>query len=994
MHLRKIVIMGLIALLIGSGTAYAGLTGVIAGKITDVDENPIPGVTVTVTGDNLPGARVDTTSASGTYRMPELAPGVYVLTAELMGMKTIKQTNIKVTVNATTKIKLKMEIAPYEETVVVVGKQDVLDVKAATVKATIERDVTERLPGSDDLFSAFGMTGGITGGGNVRVHGGAATDNVYLFDGVDTTDPVTSTFGANLNADAIQEVEVQTGGFQAEYGRSMGGIVNAVTKSGGNEFHGVIRVKYMTSDWQEDREHEVAGVAEYDFWEPTVTFEGPIIKDKLWFMVSYNYSNNDGTKKVISHYGADYTNPDDLVSINADREFNLPYAKLTFQPNQQHKFVVNYSGEDATLTNSSGDPQYDTPEAFNTQEQGGPFYSFEWTWLTSPNLYFIARVGSTYGVLDNVPYTKTGTDPRDASFHDTTEGQSYNNSDSWTEEDRDRFQVSFTASYFMDEMMGQHEFKSGIEYHDFKRETFSQKPGGGNYIITQERVGDPDNPDYYYGTDATRSLYLNPGTAQESGEYYAFYIQDDWAITDTITLNIGLRYEYAEFFNDNDDTDMPAWKWGDFAASEFKNADGSYKDTAPMKFDDMLAPRIGFNWDIFGTGKTAIHAFYGRFYNPFDLSLPGMFQPFSADQTATRDQQYIGPQWTDMNKDGIPDEDFFFDDANWETTGEDEPGDWNLLDPDLESEYTDEFMVGIEHEIMENFSIGLTYTHRETNDMVEDTGIFVDEDGNIVWTYRGGVKDDLSDLDPNKKFDPRDNGKDYAKHLYYVTNASGNNRKYNGLEINARARKENWDLQASYTLAKAEGSVIEGQEGFSGIAQFSGQYDTFQTSDNLFGELPWSCRHYVKVAGSYHFDVTDFYEMSFGVNAFWRSGYHYSERWKPADTYDPDDPSNDINDPSTWTGRPPYRSYSWSFPNGRGGHELPSFYTIDMSWQNTIKFGRFGAATLIFDVTNVFDHQAIISEADTMNPKKPDLFGNADYWSAPRDYRVSLKYAF
>lgn len=992
MHLRKIAILGLIALLIGSGTAYAALTGVIAGKVVDVDGNPIPGVTITVTGENLPGARVDTTSGSGTYRMPELPPGIYVLTAELMGMKTIKQTNIKVSVNSTTSIDMTMEIAPYEETVVVVGKQEVLDVKAATVKATIERDLTERLPGSEDLFSSFSMTGGITGGGNVRVHGGAQTDNVYLFDGVDTTDPVTSTFGANLNADAIEEVEVQTGGFQAEYGRSMGGIVNAVTKSGGNEFHGILRVKYVDTDWAADDDYPTTE-ANYDYYEPTVTLEGPIIRDKLWFMVSYNYLNREGTGKTIGFWGADYLDPDDLVDINTDREFHLPYAKVTFQPNQEHKFVVNYSGEDATINNITGDTTTDTPEAFNTQEQGGPFYSLEWTWLTSPNLYFIARVGASLGILDNVPTNQTGTDPREASFHDTYYGQNYNNSSNWVEEDRDRTQASFAASYFIDDLMGSHEWKTGIEYHDFVRETFSQKPGGASYVVDPVPIGgDPANG--FTGTSATRNIYLNPGVSEESGEYYAFYIQDDWAVTDNITLNLGLRYEYAEFYNDDGDTDVPAWTFGKFAADTFRDPDGGFSEMAPMRFDDMFAPRIGFNWDIFGDGTTAIHAFYGRFYNPFDLSLPGMFQPFSADQTATRDQQYIGPEWSDMDRDGIPDEDFFFDDANWETTGEDEPGDSNLIDPDLEAEYTDEIMFGIEHEVMENFSIGVNYTYRETNDMLEDTGIFVDDDGNIVWTYLGGVKDDFSGLDPNKQFDPRDTGQDYSKHLYYVTNADGNKREYNGIEFNARARQENWDLQASYTYAKAEGSVIEGQEDYSGIAQFSGQYDTPGTTDNLYGELPWSCRHYVKVAGSYHFDLTDWYEMSFGVNAFWRSGYHYSRRSKPPFTYDPDDPANDINDPTTWTGRPPYRSYNWHFTEPRGGYELPSFYNIDFSFQNTFKFGRWGAATIIFDIFNVTDLQHIISESEIYNPNKPELFGSADFWSEPRYYRLSLKYTF
>ncbi|MBN1355280.1 TonB-dependent receptor [bacterium] len=983
MHLHKTLALGLIALLVGAGAAYAALTGVIAGKVTDVDGNPIPGVTITVTGSNLPGARVDTTSANGMYRMPELPPGVYDLKAELMGMKTIEQQMIKVSVNTTTKIDLGMEMTPFEETVVVVGESPVLDVKAATVKTTIERDVTERLPASDSLFTAFSMSGGITGSGNVRVHGGANTDNLYLFDGVDTTDPVTSTFGANLNADAIEEVEVQTGGFSAEYGRSMGGIVNAVTKSGGNEFHGILRMKYINSSWHSDYDQEIAET-EQKYWDYTATLEGPILKDKLWFMVSYYYSDRDAEGKTIGFYGADFYNPDDLVGIDQSTEWHLPYAKLTFQPTQTHKFVVNYSGEDATINNRTGNAQYNTPETWNTQEQGGPFYSLEWTWLYSSNLFFISRIGATYGILDNYGSSGKTDNPH---FFDTYTSQHYNSSDSNVEEDRDRFQVSLTGNYFVEDLAGSHEFKSGFEYHDFLRKQNQWFNGGASYTIDN----DPTDPNAWQ--DATRTVYLNEGAAEESGKYMSFFIQDNWSVLDNVTLNIGVRYELATYYNNDGDSSVPAWEWGQWNWDSYRNADGTFNRYADMKFDNMIAPRLGVNWDIFGTGKSVVHAFYGRFYNPFDLSLPGMFQPFSADTTASREQEYDGPQWHDDDRNGIPDEESFFDDANWRTTSESQPGLWNLIDPEVEPEYTDEIMIGYEQEVLENFSVGLTYTHRETNNMIEDTGIFVDDEGNITWTYLGGVKDDFSGLDPNKKYDPRP-GKDYANHLYYVTNAEGSTREYNGIEINAKARLKNYDLQASYTYSKAEGSVTEAQPGYSGIAQFSGQYDTYATSQNLFGELPWSCRHYLKIAGSTHWDLTDWYEISFGVNAFWRSGYHYSKRMIPPKTFDPDEPSNDPNDPNTWTHRPPYNSYAWYHPEGRGTYELPGVNIWDVSLQNSFKFGKWGALTVIFDVENLLDNQCITSETDVYNNSKPEQFGQANAWAAPRTWRLSFKYAF
>ncbi|MBN1550675.1 TonB-dependent receptor [bacterium] len=986
MKSKHIILLGLIALFTIPSIAYAGLTGVLAGKLIDANGNPIPGVTITVTSENLQGVRFDTTSANGMYRMPELPPGLYTVTAELEGMQTIERRDIRVSVNSTTKIDFTMEMSKFEETFIVVGEQPILDVKSATVKSTIERTVTERLPASDTLFAAFAMSGGITGAGNVRVHGGANTDNLYLFDGVDTTDPVTSTFGANLNADAIEEVEVMTGGFSAEYGRSMGGIVNAVTKSGGNEFHGIVRLKYNNSSWHDDYEHPQAE-QDFSFWDPTVTLEGPILKDKLWFMVTYNYFDRPADGRTIGFYGADFDNPDDLAKINQDRVFHLPYAKLTFQPSQSHKIVVNYSGETATIHNTTGDPEYNTPESWNKQEQGGPFYSLEWTWLYNSNLFFVARAGTTFGILNNVPESGDSNSPH---FFDTYEQVHYNGSETWNEEERDRTQLNFSATYFIEDLAGTHEFKSGLEWQTFKHDDYSITPGNASYTINNN----PNDPDAWQ--DSTRVLYINPGSAVSTGDYMAFFLQDNWSIRDNLTLNLGARYEYTIYKNDDGDSSVPAWTWGQFRAESYRNPDGSFKNYADMKFDNMIAPRVGVNWDIFSDGKSVVHAFYGRFYNPFDLSLPSqMFQPFSANNTATKTQEYIGPEWHDSDRDGIPDEDYFFSDANWETYEQDSPDAWNLIDPDIEAEYTDEYMIGFEQELLDKFTVGVSYTHRETNNMIEDTGIFTDADGNIVWTYLGGVNDDFSGIDPSKDYDPL-SGRNgiYDHHLYYVTNAKGSTREYHGIEISAKARLKNYDLQASYTYSKAEGSVTEAQAGYDGISQFSGQFDTWATSQNLFGELPWSAKHYLKIAGSAHYDITDWYELSLGVNGFLRSGYPYSKRMIPPRTFDPSDPTNDPNDRDTWTGRPPYNDRAWYFPDGRGSYDLPSVASWDVSLQNSLKFGKWGSLTVIFDVFNVFNAQTITSETDTYNPAHPENFGQANDWADPRTYTLSFKYSF
>ncbi|GEM_PF-1938161 len=996
-------IAGMIILTLSTGVSYAGLTGVIAGKVINTNGDPMPGVTVTVSGPALQGERVDVTSQTGTFRMPELPPGVYELKGDLYGLQPYLQTDIRVSVNTTATVNFTMQMQKFTETAIVIAEAQVVDAKSATVKTTIERDVTERLPGSDDLFSAFAMTGGTVdlGTGNVNVKGGADNDNLCLFDGVDTTDPVTGTFGANLNADAIAEVEVQTGGFAAEYGRARGGIVNAVTRSGGNDFHGILRLRYRASDWEDSWKHPQAAIS-YDQMEPTVTLEGPIMRDKLWFMATYQLTTYDISVNTLSRYGGD-PDLDYDADLNRDRFFHLPYIKLTYQATQSHKLVANYSGENAEIKGTNQTPEARTqvvPDCYETQTQGGPFYSLEWTWLYSPTLFFVSRVGLSNSFLDVKPQSLNTTDPRKAHFYDTYYDQYYNNGNVWVEDDRDRSQLSFVGNYFVEDLWGAHEFKSGFELHHSQRDSYVNRAGGANYTVTQIPMGDPANPDYYVGTEATREILTNVGTTTESSRYLGVFVQDTWSIFDNLTVNAGVRFETATYYNNDDESSVPGWKWGDFRADQIINPDGSYKRNGEMKFDDMLAPRLGINWDIFGNGKSSVSAFWGRFYNPFDLSLPGMFQPPDIDNSLTRNQRYTGPQWEDRDRDGVPDQDFFFDDANWMTTSEDEAGDIsNLIDPNIEAEYNDEYTIGFEQVIRKGLSVNVNYTHRETNDMLEDVGLFVDDEGNIVWTYLGGVRDDFSGLDPNKKYDPRDPDEnatgDYAKHIYYVTNAKGNTREYDGVELNIIARQDLWDLQASYTLSKAEGAVIEQQEDSAGgTSQFSGQFDTYGTTFNLYGELPWSPRHFLKVAGSVHYPVTEWYEVSLGVDAFLQSGFHYSKRTKPAAAFDPDNPSNDFADPSTWTGKPPYKDSFWSFPYGRGTETLPSFYNVDISFQNTFSFGKFGSATLQLDVDNITDYQGINSEIETYNPRRPELFGQADGWGAPRTYRIGLKYAF
>ncbi len=991
------LIIGVLSLTICS--AVTATTGQIQGIVTDVDGALMADVTITVSSPNMQGERQFITSDSGRYRFIGLPPGIYELRFEADTMRTLVRRNIHVFLNGVATVSPVMQSGSPDDIVYITKPTGLLDISNSSSSIVVESNFTDRLPGTANTSYYPHMSPFVTGGDNARVGGASFTDNSWNFDGFDTTDPATSQRGSELPAEAIEQVNIQSGGFKAEHGHALGGIFQAVTRSGSNQFQGSFRWKRIDTDNRSGSKHEEwrQKLRDYLIDEYAITLSGPIIQDKLWFMIAYGLSITDGETESISFYGPRPRDPNDWTRINTDILGHMPYIKLTFQPVPEHTFVLNVSSEKTEHKNRMGDPST-TPEARGSLEYGGPLTGLEWIWHKQYNLVFVTRLGSSQVYYYNKPADGDRNTP---AFYDSLYIQRYNNYSVWHTDKRNRIQLASDVTYHMDDWFGSHQWKAGFEYQNLEQELVNEFPGGAQYRITQVPVGDRSNPDYYTGTEATRTLTLHSGPATVSADYYALYLQNDWSVTDTITLNLGLRYDTITYKNNDGDSRVPAWRWGQWTADSYLTPDGDVRYHAPMKLDNMIAPRVGVVWDVFGSGKTALKAFYGRYYNPFNLQLPMMFQPFDADVRATATQEYTGPEWSDRNRDGIPDEDFFFDDANWRTTEQTEPGDWNLIDPNLSAEYTDEFLIGIEHEVFPNVTIGASLMNRRTRNMIEDVGLFVDEDGNVVWTWKGGIKDDFSGLDPNKNFDPRaphrSHESDYAKHLFWVTNVPDAKRDYYGYTLTARARRNAWNVEASYTYSRAEGTHTDRHEGSGGVAMFSSAFDTWATSQNMYGELPWSCRHYLKIAATYDVDLTDWYRMTFGFQGFYRSGYYISARSRPPYTYDPDNPVNDINDPGTWTGLPPYRGYYGYFPNGRGGYELPSFNTWNLSWQNTVSFGQYGALTFIFDMHNVTNNQGVLGQYDIYEPDRPGTgwpFGMDNAWAWPREYHLAVKYSF
>lgn len=767
----------------------AAMTGNISGVVIDSTSQPVPGVQVTVSGTGLPGARTDYTREDGRYRIVLLPPGEYVVRAELAGFKTVEKSGITVNINNTSRVDVTMEVSTFEEVVVVTAEQPVLDTKTTSVGINIEREFTERLPGSDSFQSAFAMGGATVGGSNPNVHGSSSTENSYLVDGVDTTDPVTGTFSANLNADAIEEVEVQTGGFSAEYGKALGGIVNAVTKTGGNKFEGIVRFKYETDTFNASADEGKPNIDVNDHFEPTISLGGPIVKDKAWFFLSYRRSVYDNSEDVRLSRDFD-TNEYTFTSIDTDDIWQYWVGKVTWSITPSHNVEVSYSSDPAVLENSGG-VSY-RPEAQQKWEQGGDRYGINWTYILSSNLYFDTKYSQFASYIYQGPQSDSGL----PSIYDRKARIYYQNFDQYDDNDRSQWTIASTATYIKENWKGIHEFKVGFDYQNVEEERYVNYTTGTYYEID------------YYGTSEElpfrKYIYIDPKAEANKGKILSFFIQDAWEAVPGLTFNIGLRYDQSSYEN----------KLGEEVHS----------------FDGVIAPRLGVAWDINNDGKSKIYANFGRFYSMIDLQLVGVE---GGPSTISQEWRY---DRDGSHADEVDDEGYYlFAESGGESSDD-------FIDPDLSPEYKDEFILGYEQEIMANWSAGARLIYHEMKNIIEDVGFYYDENGNPVLATDVDINDQAA----------VDEWYDRWTRNYTATNVDDAYRDYFAIELTSSARTEKFSAEISYTYSDVEGIKTNTQPTGTGVTHFSVYYDTPYLSNDVDGPLDWDVPHYIKINAYYN----------------------------------------------------------------------------------------------------------------------------------------------
>jgi hypothetical protein len=638
-----------VALLLTAGIAVAQeQVGSIEGVVSDPQGQPLPGATVEATGPV--GKLMATTGMKGEYRFPRLPSGSYTLAARLEGYATVEMSNIDLVVGKTLTVNFTLQFGKFAEAIVVAADQAAIDVKSNANAITLTSDMLDMLPQGTDYTSVVTLAPGAADEpalSGISMNGASGAENRFVVDGVDTTDPFYGTEAQPVRLDFIQELQVKSAGYQAEYGGSLGGVINAITKSGGNEFAGTIRAYYTDSDWggsQRMNLYEALCPPEGDCHitynkddttrlEPGFQLGGPAVRDKLWFFVAY--------QPAIVKYKRNPLNTSSTFHEKDTINYFTANLKGNAGPSFLYKITANMSPakEDGVLPARDGSTPADAPLDIISKYPRESYSAYaDWMLsdkflLTGQASYFgkdskqSGNVGTTryyfrngdicdFGVCSGDPlYEPPGYSniPNASYFLDTY--------DKW-----ERYEGKLEASWFF-EGAGSHEVKAGVNYQRAKNDVLSGEHGN----LFEIRWGLTDRYGLgvigTYGSVAVRS-YQTQGKAVDKN--WAFYLQDSWAILDNLTINYGVRAEKEDVpnYGHNQDPTLPEY-------------------IAQFNFSDKLAPRVGFAWDVLKDQSLKIYGSYGKYFDIMKLDTAR--QSFGGDRWIT----YVYPldtlDWPSLN---------------------------------------------------------------------------------------------------------------------------------------------------------------------------------------------------------------------------------------------------------------------------------------------------------------------------------------------------------
>lgn len=615
-----------VLLLLASGVAQAqGVqTGVLNGTVVSSDGAPLPAVTVTITSPALIGERSMETGVNGDYNFRSLPPGAYTVSFTMEGMKTIERT-ATVTLGGTSRSDATLEPAAAAETITVTGESPSA-LETTSVGANLEKELVDSLPVARNPVAISDLAPGLNDntpvGGQMTIHGAMAYDNAILINGINTQDPVFGGTDGLFIEEAIEETQVLTSGISAEYGGFTGGVINTITKSGGNTFKGTFRTDVTKPEWRDEtpfeksRGTERTGDLNKDY---SATLGGPIMRDRAWFFLA-GREFDENRPASLQESGIPFT-----------RERSTPRyeVKLTGNLNQSNTLQVGYVSNNTSETPNVQLRPMELAALIPNAEFPNDGLSASYTGVFTDNLMGELRYSEKAFQFKGLG--GTGSDLRnDSPFYaygyitgvSGLFGAPY--FDATDPESRDNEEITASLSYFLTtERAGSHDLKAGYDDFTVKR-TGGNSQSPTNYVFaTDPLLG--ENGELVYGPDGRLvpvwepdlsfiQLYLPTRGAELDIQTRSLFVNDRWQLGSRWSFSLGARYEKID-----------------------SEATGNIVGVDTSTF----TPRLGVAWDPKGDGSWKVDATYAEYSGRYNPSIFG-------DNTAVANplaiySNYIGP---------------------------------------------------------------------------------------------------------------------------------------------------------------------------------------------------------------------------------------------------------------------------------------------------------------------------------------------------------------
>ncbi len=968
---RTISRLGLTASIIVAGGAigYAqtSTTGAITGVVRDSDGAPIVGASVRIVSSQV--TRNAVTGADGSYRFGLLNPGSWQISITKSGFTTINK-SVDILTNNTSTLNLRMG-KEGNTTVVVIGEQSAIDTSTTQLGLVTSMDNLAGIPKSSRDMNAIALLApGVVSGGNlmggISIGGGSAAENSFVVDGLTTTDFRRGFQGATMVTDFIDQIEVQTGGFKPEFS-ALGGVFNAITKSGSNETKGsawftwdAIGIQALPKRNLFFRQGDID--SRYDIGGEVSGF---LIKDKLFYFAGVDANLSESPQSAIK------PNNIGLIGTNRKADTTQFLAKINWYVAPDHQLTVSVNANNTTIKQNASYPTNGSANNGGQTKDALLNMVFNYDWSISPALFFSFKAGTTNDKVTFDPANGTDIRVTDNNWYATGPGRpggpqpnpagvpagtafSRGGAGFYTASDKGTTtQFAANLSWFVNN----HSLKFGISQLESKYTEVNKTSGGER--VTIRRSGTTGN------FNGVNREFLSTD-ASVTALFRAIYAQDQWEAAPGFKLMYGFRFETQEQKDLHDKTFM-----------KFNS------------FKDQVQPRLGFTWDVNNDGKSKLSGSYAKYFEAIPQRVAirvyanETYLRYTYGRTNSTYNSNTGDYTIGVNPPSILD---------FAT-----PFSFDPIAEGTKLPERKEYTLGFDQTLAAGLTVGVHGKHRSLRNPIEDS-VITDYAGNYydpgapaaaglffgqailwnpghsaIWTSRP------TSGTPSTRF--------VVNNTLFADNP-GNN--YDSLDFTVDYKTDRTKLSFSYTWSRLYGNY----EGV--VSSSNGQADGNITASFDYwpyvgtGLLPLDRTNVIKIYGSHRFTVWN-NDLNVGFNIVAQDGT----------------PRSLFDDGSTTDGNPPGSGSSLDV--GGYGNAVPANFTLGQYGRNpsnvntdvhldyTMRFGTKVKFTPSVDILNFFNTRIAGSSVEqaTGQDGSPNVtYGQENSWQLGRRYRFGLKVQF